>query len=133
VCAALATPHRKALAEREALRGRRRKAVLIKIPWQLLGQPLLIRPHGGGNAQWRWLLTCPDANFDLGLGEVNDICCRVRHFSELLWCLGYRWAWHAVRTVIEGRSGARYSSIAASSPPGTSATPSCWTSPRLER
>jgi hypothetical protein len=40
-----------ALAERDATSGRRRAAVLVETPWQLAGQPLLIRPHGGGNAQ----------------------------------------------------------------------------------
>src|SRR5215813_9997547 len=50
-----------ALAERDALHGRRRQAVLVETPWRLLDQPLLVRPHGGGNAQWRWLLTCPCA------------------------------------------------------------------------
>jgi len=99
---ALDTLQREALAERDALRGRRRQAVLVETPWRLLDQPLLICPHGGGNAQWRWLLTCPFASFDLGLGELNGICCRVRLASELLWRVGYREAWRQVRATVDG-------------------------------
>src|SRR5262249_50111917 len=39
-----------ALAERNTAHGRRRARVLVETPWCLAGQPLLIRPHGGGNA-----------------------------------------------------------------------------------
>src|SRR5262249_34846783 len=60
-----------ALAERNTTRGRRRAQTLVETPWRLAGQPLLIRPHGGGNAQWRWILTCPAATFEMGQGELN--------------------------------------------------------------
>src|SRR5215470_1477428 len=82
-----------ALVERNAARGRRRTRVLVETPWRLVGQPLLIRPHGGGNAQWRWIVMWPAATFELGLGELNGICCRVRLSSEILWRYGYRRAW----------------------------------------
>src|SRR5262249_38059846 len=90
-----------ALAERNATRGRRRARVLVETLWRLAGQPLLIRPHGGGNAQWRWIVTCPAGTFELGLGELNGICCRVRLSSEVLWRFGYRQAWTKVRTLLE--------------------------------
>src|SRR5262245_42005792 len=90
-----------ALAERNATRGRRRARTLVETPWRLAGQPLLIRPHGGGNAQWRWILTCPAATFELGLGELNGICCRVRLSSEFLWRFGYRQAWQKVRMLLD--------------------------------
>src|SRR5262249_28133554 len=67
--------------------------------------PLLIRPHGGGNAQWRWIVTCPAATFELGLGELNGIYCRVRLSSEVLWRFGYRQAWAKVRRLLERWAG----------------------------
>src|SRR5262249_23717567 len=42
----------RALDERNTTRGRRRAQTLVETPWRLAGQPLLIRSHGGGSAQW---------------------------------------------------------------------------------
>src|SRR5258706_2878374 len=91
-----------ALAERNAMHGRRRAQTLVETPWRLASQPLLIRPHGGGNAQWHWIRTCPAATFELGLGELNGICARVRLSANFLWRFGHRQAWGKVRALLDG-------------------------------
>jgi hypothetical protein len=90
-----------AVAERDARRSRRDEAA-VPTQWKLAGQPLLIAPHGGGQGQGRWLLRCPYARFDPGLGQLNGIACRVTLDSAFLWHFGYREAWAKVGRLVAG-------------------------------
>src|SRR5262249_47751649 len=89
----------RAIAERDAQKGRRDELVLAT-RWRLAGQPLLIAPHGGGKGQWCRLLSCPHARFGLGLGHLNGICCQVTLSSTFLWRFGFRQAWAKVERLL---------------------------------
>ncbi len=58
----------------------------VATPLCFQGKNLLIYPHGAGQGQWRWLLSCPGC-FDLRVsrGRLNGIVAQVRFFSEYLW------------------------------------------------
>lgn len=55
-----------AIEERDEQRHRKaRDAVRLETYWELRGNPLLIAPHGVGEGQFRWYLTCPAGSFAL--------------------------------------------------------------------
>jgi hypothetical protein len=89
----------RALAAREARSGRRDELTVVT-PWRLAGQPLLMAPHGGGRGQWKWLMRCPAARFDLGHGHLGGIVCQVTLNAPFLWRFGYRQAWAKVATLV---------------------------------
>jgi hypothetical protein len=74
--------------------------VRVDTHWVLDGQPLLMTPYGGGKGQWTWILTCPAATFELGMGHLNGIGCQVRLSSSFLWEHGYRQAWALVQALL---------------------------------
>ncbi len=64
----------------------KREEGLVATPLCFKGVNLLIYPHGAGQGQWKWLLTCPGC-FDLRVsrGRLNGIVAQVRFFSDYLW------------------------------------------------
>jgi hypothetical protein len=96
---ALDALQRRAIAERDAHPAARDR-LTVTTPWRLAGQPLLMAPHGAGKGQWRWLLRCPAATFQLGTGRLNGICCQVTLSSAFLWRFGHCAAWDKVERLV---------------------------------
>jgi hypothetical protein len=89
----------KAIEERE--RKKHRGEVLMDTHWRLAGQPVQMRPYGGGKGQWKWLLWCPFARFEVGLSQLNGIGCQVILSSLFLWKYGYEQAWALIQELLE--------------------------------
>ncbi len=57
----------------------------VVCPLVFEGNHLLIRPHGAGKGQWRWVLNCPSFTLTVSRGRLNGVVAQVRFIAPYLW------------------------------------------------